>query len=154
MNEERRISGARRPLAWVVVVILAYLSDVASGLLCELGIWLSSFLAHMTPFQIVICMVLFGGTFVGLAYYALSMIPLLIVYLCDRVYPSNHAFRYYFVGVCTIIVSACCILMAIFGLITSDTMFWVYARYVYMIIHSVWLMVIGRSNAEDRQKAS
>ena len=148
MNEERRISGARRPIAWLVTVVLVYLADLGAELLCMLGQWIVDFLGQMTPFQIVISVALCGGIFTSLVIYTITAIPQLIIILCEKIYPTHHAFRYYFVGVLEIIGCALFVLLGIRGLISGGNMFWFYARCAYIAIRSLVLMLFGREIAE------
>ena len=142
----------KRVISWVAVVTMMIFSNLIASWLAKLGIWLCSFLGEMTNFQIVICLFLFGGTYTGLVTYALTSIPMWIASLGDMIYPSNHAFRYYFCGVWQIIGCAILIICGICGLVAGGAMFWFYAQYIYLIIQAIILMVIGKEKAEERHK--
>ncbi len=147
---EQKRSLALRPIAWVctilMVLALQYIAEVA----CRLGELLFVWINGLSTVVIVILVVAFGGTFCSILFYAAIGLPSLLVALSDKIYPSNHAFRYYFVGIYEIIGCVILILAGVGGLVSGGPMFWFYARYIWLIIASIVMMVNGRSEAKER----
>lgn len=148
----RKRSWILRPVSWAAVLLLVYLAEAIAGWLCKLGVWALSLLSGMTTFQIIMVIVFAGGMYSGLVIYALTTVPMLIVKICDFIYPSNHAFRYYFSGIIGIIGQLLTIVLAIAGYIVGGSMFWLYAKSVYLIIQYIIIMLLARESANERHE--
>lgn len=139
-----------RPVAWAFTILamigMQYLADLARRLVAHLLVWLGG----LSTIAIVGFVLVFGGAVCGILYYSAFMIPVLVVSLSDAIYPSNHAFRYYFVGIYEIIGCALLIVAGIAGLIRGGLMILFYAQYGWLILASVIMIVTGHQNAKER----
>lgn len=142
-----------RPVAWVATSIMFVGLELACGLMRLLGEYLTYRLDGLSTISVIIWTMLFGSTIIGIFLYSATFLSSLLVTLSDKIYPSNHAFRYYFFGICEIINCASLIISAIMGNVQGDYMFWFYAQNGWLIYASVAMMRIGRSMSEDRLKA-
>lgn len=151
---EKKKSWLLRPVAWVITIIMMLALQFAAEKLCLLGenviIWLNT----KSLATIVILVVMFGSAFFGLFSYTSFILPGMVVAFSDKIYPSNHAFRYYFVGIYEIIGCAILIYAGLIGAVTGGSMFWFYVRYAWLIIASIVMMVSGRSAAIDRHESA
>ncbi len=142
-----------RPVAWVATSIMFVGLKLVGELMCLVGEYLTYRLDGLSTISVIIWTMLFGSTIIGLFFYSATFLSSLLVTLSDKIYPSNHAFRYYFVGIYEIINCASWIISAIMGNVHGDYMFWFYAQNGWLIYASVVMMLIGRSMSEDRHKA-
>ena len=97
-----------------------------------------------------ICLSLFAS----LVYISARFLPVLIIYLSDKIYPSNHAFRYYFIGIVSSLIYAIVLFSAIRSKIPLGPNFWTYALFVYLIFSSIVMIVHGHVDAEERHRES
>ena len=134
-----------RPVAWIATIAMVLGLQLIAELICNLGEWLVIIASRLSTIVIVILATIFGSTYLGLYFYAAMILPALLVSFSEKIYPSHHAFRYYFVGIYEIIGCALLILFAIFGFVSGGSMFWFYARYVWLIIAIITMIVTGRS---------
>lgn len=142
-----------RPVAWLVTILLMLGLQFVAELLCKLGGYLVYWLSGMSTVVIILLAMAFGGTFLSLFFYSAIMLPSVIVNLADNIYPSNHAFRYYFVGLYELVACGLLVFMALNGMVSGGSMFWFYARYGWLAIASVIMMIVGNSNAKDRHES-
>ena len=142
-----------RPVAWILTIIMMLALQFIAELLCSAGEYILIWLSGHSTIVIVLLAMAFGGTFLGIISYSVTLLPALLVTLSDKVYPSNHAFRYYFVGIYEIIGCALLIYAGIIGAVSGGSMFWFYARYIWLIVVSVIMMLIGRNEANSRHSA-
>lgn len=150
---EKKKSWVFRPVAWLATILLMLGLQFVAELLCELGGYLVYWLSGMPTVVIILLAIAFGGTFLSLFFYSAIMLPSVIVNLSDNIYPSNHAFRYYFVGLYELIACGFLVFMALNGMVSGGSMFWFYARYGWLAIASVIMMVVGNGNAKDRHES-
>lgn len=139
-----------RPVAWILTIIMMLALQFIAELLCSAGEYILIWLSGHSTIVIVLLAMAFGGTFLGIISYSVTLLPALLVTLSDKVYPSNHAFRYYFVGIYEIIGCAFLIYAGIIGAVSGGSMFWFYARYIWLIVVSAIMMLVGRSQANSR----
>lgn len=151
-TKEQKKAFLFRPLAWVCTCMMALILEVISGLICQLGIYIVSFLSGMSTATLIITVLLFGGIFTGLFFYSAIAGPSILVMASDAIYPSNHAVRYFVIGIIEIGISAFLIFSAVLGIIRGDEMFWFYARYIWIVISSGFMMVSGNIAANERHK--
>lgn len=140
------------PVAWLCAIVMLCAVDALSGLLCKLGIWLVNWVSSFSTLGIILFAMLFGSAFVGLFYWAMTLLPQALVFLSDLVYPSNHAFRYYFLGVLYILFYLLAVLCGILGIVKGGVMFWFYVKCAALIWASVLMMIRGKAAAEDRHQ--
>lgn len=141
-----------RPVAWAVTIIMIFAMQLAAELICRLGDWLVYQLGGLSTIMIIFLVLMFGSAFVSLFFYSAFVLPSLFVSLSDKIYPSNHAFRYYFLGILEIAGCVFLVFAAIMGAVQGGSMFWFYARYAWLIFASVVMMIYGRSNAMARHE--
>lgn len=139
-----------RPVAWILTIIMMLALQFIAELLCLAGEYIVLWLSGLSTVVVILLTMAFGGLFLGIITYSVTLLPAIVVTLSDKVYPSNHAFRYYFVGIYEIIGCAILIYAGIIGSVTGGTMFWFYARYVWLIVVSIAMMLMGRGAANDR----
>ena len=139
-----------RPVAWICTIIMMIGMQYVAELICRLGEYLVLWLGGLSTIAVVFWAMIFGSAVLSLFFYSATILPSLAVTLSDKIYPSNHAFRYYFVGIYEIIGCATLIFFAIIGMVKGGSLFWFYARYVWLIIASITMMINGRSEAKDR----
>lgn len=145
---------ALRPVSWITSIIMLFILQISAELICNLGEFLISCLSGLSTIAFIALVLLFGGLYCSLYFHSAYMMSCLFVTVSDKIYPSNHAFRYYFLGIYEII--GCCFLIfaAMTGSVTGGSMFWFYARYVWLITSSVLMIIYGRSESESRHKQS
>ena len=141
-----------RPIAWIFTLLTFLLLQLAADLICLLGEYITYKLSGLSTITIVILAMSFGSFLVGTFFYSIVYLTALFVELSDRIYPSNHAFRYYFIGIYEIIGCAYWVFAAIIGSVTGGSLFWYYARYVWLILASVGMMLFGRNAANERHR--
>lgn len=154
---KRKRNALLRPVAWIVTAALIYCMDLVSKLVCKLGAWVVAEFSHLSTGMIILLVLLLGSIYVGLYFYSAIILPRLLVSVSDVIYPSNHAFRYYFSGIIVLILCAISVIGAIRGWIIqtgSTSMFWFYASYAHFALAMIIMMLHGHSSAEDRHKES
>jgi len=147
---EQKKSWILRPIAWICTIIMMLVMQFIAELICRLGEGLILWLGELSTVAVVFWAMIFGSAALSLFFYSATFLPSLVVSLSDKIYPSNHAFRYYFVGLYEIVGCVLLILAAIGGLVSGGSMFWFYVRYAWLIIASIVMMVTGRSEAKNR----
>lgn len=143
-----------RPVAWICTIIMVLGIQFIATLICRLGEYLILWLSGLSTVVIVILVLLFGSIFCGLFFYSVFILPSLLVSISDKIYPSNHAFRYYFLGIYEIAGCAFLIMAAIMGAVKGGSMFWFYARMGYIIVSSILMIVFGHGAAKNRHLIS
>lgn len=154
---EKKRSVLLRPVAWIATVTLTYCMGMISKLVCNLGVWAVNEFSHLSIGMVILLVILFGSIYISIYFYSAVLLPQLLVFVSDFIYPSNHAFRYYFVGVLEIIICAIAVFGGIRGWIVqtgSTSMFWFYAAYVHFILAMIVMMLHGRSASEGRHEAA
>lgn len=146
----KKKSWVLRPVAWICTIIMILALQFVAEWICRLGDYLFYWLSGLSTIVIVILVLLFGSAFCGLFFYSAIVLPSLLVSLSDKIYPSNHAFRYYFVGLYEIAGCVFLILAAVMGAVSGGSMFWFYVRYGWLILASIIMMITGRSEAKER----
>lgn len=145
-------SWVLRPVAWLCTLVMCCFIDAIAGLLCRLGIWLVGLLGDFSTIGIILFITFIGTSFCSLFFWAMTMLPNLLVSLSDNIYPSNHAFRYYFLGIAWI---GLCLLLAIFGvlkIITSSSMVWFYIKLAAQILAAALMIIHGYADAKNRHE--
>ena len=150
---EHKKSWILRPVAWILTIIMMLALQFVAQLLSLLGEYVFMWLSGLSTVAVVLLSMVFGGTFLSIFFYSAIFLPSFAVTIADKVYPSNHAFRYYFVGIYEIIGCALLIYAGIIGAVSGGSIFWFYARYIWLIVVSVIMMLIGRNEANSRQSA-
>lgn len=141
-----------RPIAWISTIIMLMLMEYAAGFIFDIVELLLTKLENLSTVIVVLLVFAFGSTFLGLLTYSVFIIPGLIVTLSDKIYPSNHAFRYYFVAIYEIISCVPWLLAGISGAVKGGSMILYYAEIIWLIIASISLMLMGRSEANNRHE--
>lgn len=141
-----------RPVAWVCTILMVLGLQLVAELICRLGEYFVFRLSSFSTIVVVILVLLFGSVFCGLFFYSAIFLPSFLVSISDKIYPSNHSFRYYFVGLYEIAGCAFLIFAAIMGAVKGGSMFWFYARYGWLILSSIIMMVVGHSQAKARHE--
>lgn len=150
INMEKKKSWILRPVAWASTVLMMLATQYIVDLMRKLLLLIYSWLNELPVVAIVIIVISLGGVVGSILWCAALGIPTLIVQLSDKIYPSHHAFRYYFVGVYEIVGCAFLLFAAVMGAVKGGSMFMFCAQYIYLIIISVVMMLTGRSEANDR----
>lgn len=143
-----------RPVSWLCTLAMYYVMCIISAFLCFLGRQIVNWLGTLPTLAIILLTMAFGSLFVSLVYISARFLPVLIVYLSDKIYPSNHAFRYYFIGIISSLIYAVTLISAIRNKIPFGSNFWTYAMYVYLIFSSIIMIVHGHIDAEERHRES
>lgn len=150
---ERKKLWILRPVAWIATIIMMLALQFVAELICKLGEYLVYQLSGLSTIVVILLVMAFGSLFLSLFFYSAVILPSLAVNISDKIYPSNHAFRYYFAGLYEIAGCAFLIWAALSGAVSGGSMFWFYARYGWLILASVIMMISGRNNANDRHDA-
>lgn len=151
---EKKKLWVLRPVAWICTIVLMLGMQFVAELICGLGEYLILWLSDLSTVVIVILALLFGSAFCGLFFYSAIILPSLLISISDKIYPSNHAFRYYFVGLYEIAGCVLLIIAAANGIVSGGSMFWFYARYGWLILASIIMMTTGRSEAKERERVA
>lgn len=151
---EKKISWVRRPIAWICTYILLQLVDTFSGFVCMLLSSLIGWMGGLSTVVIVILVVMFGSVISSAIIYSIFTVPALLVSLLDKIYPSNHAVRYYLFGAYKLLNLAVFVYAGIIGAVSGGSLFWYYAKLVYSAVLNVGIMVAGWLHAEERHKES
>ena len=150
---EKKKSWMLRPVAWICTILMVLCLHFVSKVISRLGEGIIAWLDGLSTVAVVILVVSFGGAFLSLLFYSAFALPSLIVTMSDKIYPSNHAFRYYFIGILEICGCAILILAAIFGFIVGKGMIWHYVRYGWLLSASIAMMVTGREESSLRHNS-
>lgn len=151
---EKKKHWIRRPVAWMCTYLMMLVMEWVARIICNLGESVVGWLNGLSTAMIVILVVVFGGVAGSLLMYSVFVIPAAIVAISDKIYPSNHAVRYYLLGSYEIFGSALFIILAIAGIVQGGDMIWYYAKYIYLIILSVVMMITGRAKSEERHETA
>lgn len=149
--EKRRV-WILRPISWILTAVMVIGLQYIAELLSRLGEIAINWVGGMSTIMTVVLAIALGGPFISAFYYSAILLPAFLVSISDSVYPSNHAFRYYFIGIYEIIGCAILIIAAILGFVKGGTMFWFYARYAWLILACIIMMVSGNTSAKERHK--
>lgn len=149
-NMEKKKSWVMRPVAWVCTLAMVLGIQFIGWLICYVGGILTAWLSGLSTVVIVLLVLTLGSVIGGAVWFAVTCLPLILVEVSDKIYPSHHAFRYYFIGIYEIASCAFLIYMAIIGAVRGGSMFWFYARFLYIILASVLMIVYGRNAAKSR----
>lgn len=141
-----------RPVAWIATCAMFVAVKLLGELVCLLGEYATYRLDNLSTIAVILFALLFGSAAIGLFFYSATFLPAVLVSLSDKIYPSHHAFRYYFIGIYEIINCASWIIYAINGNVEGNYMFWFYAQNGWFIYASVTMMLVGRSASNDRNQ--
>lgn len=136
-----------RPVAWLFTCLAIFALPLAAEYICKLGGFLIGYLDRFSTVVVVILVLLFGGFYLSLFIYSATILPSLFVSISNLIYPTHHAFRFYFVGIYLLVFCAILIVAGILGLVSGGAMFWYYARYGWLAFASVLLILSGRDSA-------
>lgn len=143
-----------RPVAWIATYAMFVVVKLLGELVCLLGEYATYRLDKLPTIAVILIALMFGSAAISLFFYSGSILSTALVSLSDKIYPSHHAFRYYFIGILEIINSASWIIYAITGNVTGNYMFWFYAQNGWFIYASVIMMLAGRSVSNLRNQAN
>lgn len=150
----KKKSWILRPVAWLSTILMMLALQFVAEKLClyaeRLIIWLNT----LSTAVIVILVVACGSVALSIFSTTVMLLPAYLVIISDAIYPSNHAFRYYFVGIYEIIGCAILIIAGLLGYVTGGSMFWFYLRYAWLIVASIVMMCHGRSASINRHGAA
>lgn len=141
-----------RPVAWISTVIMLMLLEYAGGFIFDLVGLLLVKLENMSTVIMVILVVAFGSAFLGLITSSVTIIPALIIAASDWIYPSKKGIRYYVVGLYELVITAVFFLAGILGTEKDGSMILYYAECIWLIVASIALIFMGKSQAKDRLK--
>ena len=139
-----------RPVAWIATIAMVLALQLVAELVCKLGNFLVTELSGMSTLMIILCVMMFGSMYLSLFFYSAFLLPSFLVKLSDKIYPSNHAFRYYFCGLYEIVGSLILVAAGLMGAVQGGSMFWYYARWAWLILACIIMMGTGRGEAKER----
>ena len=151
---KKKKSWILRPVSWLCTLAMYYVMCIVSAFLCSIGRQIVDWLGTLPTLAIILLTMAFGSLFASLVYISARFLPVLIIYLSDKIYPSNHAFRYYFIGIVSSLIYAIVLFSAIRSIIPLGPNFWTYALFVYLIFSSIVMIVHGHIDAEERHRES
>ena len=151
---ERKVSWVRRPIAWICTILMVMCMNIISGLIIELGEQLTYWLSGLNILVVIFLVMLLGSVYIGLFGWSIWIMPLIIVRASDKIYPSNHAFRYYFVGILEIIGCLIYLYLAVRGFLTRANMFFLYANLAHLFLTEIALIFIGHTEADNRHNSN
>ena len=136
-----------RPVAWIFTCFAILALPFVAELVCKLGAFLVSCLDNLSTVIVIILVMMFGSIYLSLFTYSAMILPSLFVNLSDAIYPTHHAFRFYFVGSYLILYCLAIVAAGILGFVSGGPMFWFYVRHGWLAFSSIMLMVYGREKA-------
>ena len=92
-----------RPVAWIATYTMFVVVKLLGELVCMLGEYATYRLDNLSTIAVILFALLFGSTAIGIFFYSATFLSATLVTLSDKIYPSHHAFRYYFIGIYEII---------------------------------------------------
>lgn len=144
MSEEKKIGIWRMPISWVALVAMLCVVFPISRILCSVGVWLVSLLSELSTVMVVVLLLIFGGTYIGIVLGGLSYLPTIIVYLDEMIYPSKHGVRYCVIGIWTALGAAACIFLLRIGvIIAGPSKIWWYGLYIWNLLFGIVVAVMG-----------
>lgn len=143
-----------RPVAWIATILMVILMEFAAGIIFNIVEYIFTKLDDLSTAGVVILTIVFGGTFLGLLSYPVNLLAALIVELSDKIYPSNHAFRYYFVGIYELLECAWWLLLGVTNSVKGGSMILYYAEIIWLAAASVRIMIWGRAEANGRHNCA
>lgn len=151
MNKPRK--GIMRPVAWLAVWVMLILAELLMKLVNGIGAWIVDWVSEWSTIAIIAFGIVFGGVYVSLYLYSAIYAAFFVVFASDYLYPSKKGSRYLVFGIYEIVV--CCLLILIFAIgpkfgvvVTGGPVFWLYARYVWLIIFNISMITTGVSHAK------
>ena len=92
-----------RPVAWIATCAMFAVVKLLGELVCLIGEYTTYRLDNLSTIAIIFIALSFGSAAIGFFFYSASFLSATLVTLSDKIYPSHHAFRYYFIGISEII---------------------------------------------------
>ena len=148
---EKKKPWILRPVAWLFTCLAIFLLPLAAEYICKLGYFLVGYLDRFSTVVVVILVLMFGSLYLSLLWYSAAIISALFIHISNAIYPTHHAFRFYFVGIYLILYCAIVIAAAILGFVSGGAMFWFYARHVWLAFASIIFIAYGRASAVENQ---
>lgn len=152
MDEQNKKTWLLIPVAWAFAIIGVLAIQLSGYLLCRIGAWAVGEMANLPTILIIALIFLFGGLYASLVYYALILIPALTVQFANQIFPSKNGVRYYVIGIYEVISCALLIYAGAIGIVKGGPMFWFYARFIFIAISSIILMLTGKEEAKQYKK--
>lgn len=155
-NMKKTRNPIMRPVAWVATWVMLLLIEQVARLVCGLGGWLVGLASGWSTIVVIIVAIIFGGTYLSLYFYSSVMVATITVTASNFLYPTKKGARYIAFGVYELIGNVAFILLCAIGpklgiVVTGGPLFWLYARYVWLIIFSICLISCGKSSASDQK---
>lgn len=148
MDEKEKVEWWKKPIGWGVAVLGTLGIQAAAYLLCEAGVWLMNWLSGMSTVAIVVLVLLGGGIYTSLFLYSMVMLPSMTVHLSNSISKSRRGARYWVFGIYTIAGCALLIYAGIVGAVSGGPMVWYYIRFAYIIIASVFMILVGAAEGQ------
>ena len=155
-NMKKTRNPIMRPVAWVATWVMLLLIEQVARLVCGLGGWLVGLASGWSTIVVIIVAIIFGGTYLSLYFYSSVMVATITVTVSNFLYPTKKGARYIAFGVYELIGNVALILLCAIGpklgiVVTGGPLFWLYARYVWLIIFSICLISCGKSSASNQK---
>lgn len=155
-NMKKTRNPIMRPVAWVATWVMLLLIEQVARLVCGLGGWLVGLASGWSTIVVIIVAIIFGGTYLSLYFYSSVMVATITVTASNFLYPTKKGARYIAFGVYELIGNVAFILLCAIGpklgiVVTGGPLFWLYARYVWLIIFSICLISCGKSSTSDQK---
>lgn len=132
-----------RPVAWVCTYLSLFLMTRIAEWMCTLGGRLIQWLNSLSTAVIVILVFSCGGIIGAVLIWSIFMVPAFIVSLADWIYPTNRGMRYYVLGSHTVVGYLFIIYVTMVGAVSGGSLFWVYAKSIYLIIIGAGVVIAG-----------
>ena len=150
--EEKKVSGWKRPIAWIVCLLLFGLAGIVSDLLRKASVWVCDFLSIQSTVVVVLILIFLGGTYIKIILWSCPIISEIIISTSESVFPTKTGLRYSITGGFYILYYLFFIVLGSIGIVKGRYMFLFYAFSVYMIILSYFVMVLGKNLASKKQE--
>lgn len=152
--EEKRIAGWRRPIAWIVCLLLFSLAGIVSDLLRKASVWAWDFISIQDTIVVVLLVLFLGGTFISIILWSCPVISGIILSISEAVFPTKTGLRYSITGGFYIIYYLLFIVMGALGIVQGRYMFLFYSFCVYMIVLSYFVIALGKSRVNGKQESN
>lgn len=144
-RKEKKKCWLLRPVAWLVLIAMAYLMNLIIFAIFKIAANRVDQLSTLPTIRVIIITLLFGGISLKLFSAALMWFPTFVMMVSDSIYPSMHGFRYFFVGLISLLFYLLLIVLTAIGIVTADQVFWLYAEYGFLCIAYIVLMCVAHS---------
>lgn len=134
-----------RLISWVATWLMIMLVEQASRLVCGIGQLAVDIVDEWSTIAIIATAIIFGSLYLSLYFYSAIMAGTAVVLAAEYLYPTKKGARYWAFSIYEILGCLFFVLMGILGTVKGGSMFWFYAKYLWLAIFSVVFLTSGLS---------